>query len=55
LCTVTTAIFSTCGMGIIVFTLATILSMPKQVIGVYLGVVLEQSEAGMQSHFWFYT
>ncbi|KAJ2913275.1 hypothetical protein MD484_g7139, partial [Candolleomyces efflorescens] len=45
----TTAIFSTCGMGIIVFTLATLLSMPKQVIGVYLGVVLEQSEAGTGS------
>ncbi|KAJ2923115.1 hypothetical protein H1R20_g13977, partial [Candolleomyces eurysporus] len=42
----TTAIFSTCGMGIIVFTIATLLSMPKQVIGVYLGVVLERSESG---------
>ncbi|EEB88274.1 hypothetical protein MPER_13975, partial [Moniliophthora perniciosa FA553] len=39
----TTAVFSTCGMGIIVFSLAAILSMPKQFITVYLGVLLEQS------------
>lgn len=42
----TTAIFSTCGMGIIVFTIAAILSMPKQILGVYLGVILKQSEEG---------
>lgn len=34
---VTTAVFSTCGMGIFVFTMAAILSMPKQFITVYLG------------------
>ncbi|KAG8834932.1 Tlg2-vesicle protein [Serendipita sp. 400] len=39
----TTAVFSTCGMGIVVFTLAAILSLPKQFITVYLGVILEQS------------
>ncbi|KAG8834036.1 Tlg2-vesicle protein [Serendipita sp. 399] len=39
----TTAVFSTCGMGIFVFTLAAILSLPKQFITVYLGVILEQS------------
>jgi uncharacterized membrane protein YdjX (TVP38/TMEM64 family) len=33
----TTAVFATCGMGIFVFTLAAILSMPKQFITVYLG------------------
>jgi hypothetical protein len=43
---VTTAVFSTCGMGIIVFSLAAILSMPKQFITVYLGVILEQSATG---------
>jgi len=43
---VTTAVFSTCGMGIIVFSLAAILSMPKQFITVYLGVILEQSNSG---------
>ncbi|PFH48524.1 hypothetical protein AMATHDRAFT_87049 [Amanita thiersii Skay4041] len=42
----TTAVFSTCGMGIIVFSLAAILSLPKQFITVYLGVILEQSESG---------
>ncbi|KAJ3557928.1 hypothetical protein NP233_g11619 [Leucocoprinus birnbaumii] len=42
----TTAIFSTCGMGIIVFSIAAILSMPKQFITVYLGVLLEQSAEG---------
>jgi hypothetical protein len=45
-CVVTTAVFSTCGMGIVVFTIAAILSMPKQFITVYLGVILEQSADG---------
>ncbi|KAF8057598.1 hypothetical protein FPV67DRAFT_1528121 [Lyophyllum atratum] len=44
----TTAVFSTCGMGIIVFSLAAILSMPKQFITVYLGVILEQSSTGVK-------
>ncbi|KAF8804024.1 hypothetical protein BYT27DRAFT_7108525 [Phlegmacium glaucopus] len=44
----TTAVFSTCGMGIIVFSFAAILSMPKQFITVYLGVILEQSNTGVQ-------
>lgn len=39
----TTAVFSTCGMGFFTFTLAALLSMPKQFITVYLGVILEQS------------
>ena len=33
----TTAVFATCGMGFFVFTLAALLSMPKQLITVYLG------------------
>ncbi|KAF9476136.1 hypothetical protein BDN70DRAFT_882777 [Pholiota conissans] len=41
----TTAIFSTCGMGIIVFSLAAILSLPKQFITVYLGVILDSSSS----------
>jgi hypothetical protein len=45
----TTAVFSTCGMGIFVFALATLLSMPKQFIGVYLGVILEQSNTGTEN------
>lgn len=44
---VTTAVFSTCGMGIIVFSIAALLSMPKQFITVYLGVILEQSSTGL--------
>ncbi|GLB42916.1 putative SNARE associated Golgi protein [Lyophyllum shimeji] len=44
----TTAVFSACGMGIIVFSLAAILSMPKQFITVYLGVILEQSSTGVK-------
>ncbi|KAF8630557.1 hypothetical protein AX17_005369 [Amanita inopinata Kibby_2008] len=42
----TTAVFSACGMGIIVFSIAAILSLPKQFITVYLGVILEQSDTG---------
>ncbi|KAK0187210.1 hypothetical protein F5146DRAFT_1063939 [Armillaria mellea] len=42
----TTAVFSTCGMGIIVFCIAAILSLPKQFITVYLGVILEESSTG---------
>ncbi|KAK0473594.1 hypothetical protein IW261DRAFT_1306799, partial [Armillaria novae-zelandiae] len=42
----TTALFSTCGMGIIVFCIAAILSLPKQFVTVYLGVILEQSATG---------
>jgi len=42
----TTAIFSTCGMNIFVFSLAALLSMPKQLITVYLGVILEESATG---------
>ncbi|EKM77274.1 hypothetical protein AGABI1DRAFT_130686 [Agaricus bisporus var. burnettii JB137-S8] len=45
----TTAIFSTCGMGIIVFSIAAILSLPKQFITVYLGVLLEQSADGTET------
>lgn len=46
---VTTAVFSTCGMGIFVFSLAAILSMPKQMITVYLGVILKQESEGTPS------
>lgn len=43
---VTTAVFSTCGMDVWTFSLAAILSLPKQFLTVYLGVALEQSETG---------
>ncbi|KAJ6588986.1 hypothetical protein B0H19DRAFT_1102359 [Mycena capillaripes] len=45
----TTAVFSTCGMNIFVFSIAAILSLPKQFITVYLGVILEQSDDGTAS------
>ncbi|RPD69744.1 hypothetical protein L226DRAFT_548049 [Lentinus tigrinus ALCF2SS1-7] len=45
----TTAVFSTCGMGVITFSIAAILSLPKQFITVYLGVALEQSQDGTSS------
>ncbi|PIL26646.1 hypothetical protein GSI_11271 [Ganoderma sinense ZZ0214-1] len=45
----TTAVFSTCGMSVITFSIAAILSLPKQFITVYLGVALEQSEDGKKS------
>jgi hypothetical protein len=43
---VTTAVFSTCGMDIVVFSLAAFLSLPKQFVTVYLGVALEQAANG---------
>ncbi|OCH86161.1 hypothetical protein OBBRIDRAFT_797454 [Obba rivulosa] len=42
----TTAVFSTCGMSVWTFSIAAILSLPKQLVTVYLGVALEQSETG---------
>ncbi|KAF9072461.1 hypothetical protein BDP27DRAFT_1149945, partial [Rhodocollybia butyracea] len=39
----TTAIFATCGMNIFIFSLAAILSLPKQFITVYLGVILGEA------------
>ncbi|KAI0951488.1 hypothetical protein AcW1_008522 [Taiwanofungus camphoratus] len=42
----TTAVFSTCGMGVWTFCAAAFLSLPKQFITVYLGVALEQSDNG---------
>lgn len=44
----TTAVFATCGMNIFIFILAAILSLPKQFVTVYLGVLLEQSANGSQ-------
>ncbi|KAF8829897.1 hypothetical protein HHX47_DHR2000067 [Lentinula edodes] len=44
----TTAVFSTCGMNVFVFSIAAILSLPKQFITVYLGVILGEA-AGQES------
>ena len=38
-------------MGVITFSIAVFLSLPKQFITVYLGVALEQSEDGTQCAF----
>ncbi|KAF7305550.1 hypothetical protein HMN09_00807900 [Mycena chlorophos] len=45
----TTAVFATCGMNIFVFCIAAFLSLPKQFITVYLGVILEESSTGTES------
>lgn len=42
----TTAIFAVCGMNILVFIAAAILSMPKQFITVYIGTLLENDANG---------
>lgn len=47
--TVTTAVFSTCGMGVWTFALAAFFSLPKQFVTVYLGVLLENSSS---EYFW---
>ncbi|KZP09580.1 hypothetical protein FIBSPDRAFT_839327 [Athelia psychrophila] len=39
----TTAIFSTCGVNVITFSMAAIFSLPKQLFTVYIGVMLEES------------
>lgn len=46
---VSTAVFSTCGMGVFVFALAALLSLPKQLVTVFIGVILEQSGTGTTS------
>ncbi|TFY77770.1 hypothetical protein EWM64_g6242, partial [Hericium alpestre] len=39
----TTAVFSTCGIGVITFSIAAILSLPKQFVTVYIGVLVENA------------
>jgi len=39
----TTAVFATCGMNVLTFALAAILSSPKQFVTVYIGVIIEGS------------
>ncbi|KAF8311750.1 hypothetical protein DL93DRAFT_2040418, partial [Clavulina sp. PMI_390] len=45
----TTAVFSTCGLGIILFSIAAILSLPKQLTVVYVGVLIEEAGNGTVS------
>ncbi|KAF8992445.1 hypothetical protein BDQ17DRAFT_1253909, partial [Cyathus striatus] len=42
----TTTVFASCGMGISTFCLAAFLSLPKQLVTVYMGVLLEESSKG---------
>ncbi|EPQ54843.1 hypothetical protein GLOTRDRAFT_43242, partial [Gloeophyllum trabeum ATCC 11539] len=41
-----TAVFSTCGVGIISFSMAALLSLPRQMLNVYLGVIFLQTYEG---------
>jgi uncharacterized membrane protein YdjX (TVP38/TMEM64 family) len=45
----TTAVFATVGMNFFMFTIATLLSMPKLIVVVYLGVAIESSGSGTES------
>ncbi|KAF3911192.1 hypothetical protein AA313_de0209810 [Arthrobotrys entomopaga] len=42
----TTAVFATCGISFWVFLIATILSLPKQLVTVYLGVIINNPSGG---------
>ncbi|TFK97148.1 hypothetical protein BDV98DRAFT_514348 [Pterulicium gracile] len=44
-----TAVCSVCGTGIIAFTIATTLSLPRQFVTVYLGVILRDAGEGSSS------
>ena len=46
---VSTAVFSTCGMNVFVFALAAFFSLPKQLVTVFIGVIIEQSGTGTTS------
>ncbi|KAI5117038.1 hypothetical protein M0805_004745 [Coniferiporia weirii] len=45
----TTAVFSTCGMSVFVFAIAAFLSLPKQFVTVYIGVIIEASGTGTET------
>ncbi|THH05917.1 hypothetical protein EW145_g4446 [Phellinidium pouzarii] len=45
----TTAIFSTCGMHVMTFAIAAFLSLPKQFVTVYIGVIIQESGTGTES------
>ncbi|KAK6532102.1 Tlg2-vesicle protein [Orbilia ellipsospora] len=42
----TTAVFATCGISFWVFLIATVLSLPKQLVTVYLGVIINNPSGG---------
>ncbi|KAK6907837.1 hypothetical protein I203_101838 [Kwoniella mangroviensis CBS 8507] len=47
-----TAVFATCGVGFWIFTIATILTLPKQLIVVYLGVIFANDEDTSSKEKW---
>jgi len=47
---ITTAIFAVCGLKFYHFIIALVLSLPKQLITVYVGVVLGETNASTNSH-----
>ncbi|EIN11907.1 hypothetical protein PUNSTDRAFT_99222 [Punctularia strigosozonata HHB-11173 SS5] len=46
----TTAVYSTCGLGAGLFTAAAFLSLPKQFMLIYIGVLVEDSDKGEFVH-----
>lgn len=46
---VTTAIFATCEVGIISFVISAMVSLPKQLVLVYVGVAYEKDGSGDES------
>ncbi|WWC62935.1 uncharacterized protein I303_105533 [Kwoniella dejecticola CBS 10117] len=47
-----TAVFATCGTGFWIFTIACVLTLPKQLIVVYLGVIFANDEDTKSSEKW---
>lgn len=51
----TTAVFATCGMNVWIFLIATILTLPKQLVTVYLGVLIYNKDMSTKSKVISYT
>jgi uncharacterized membrane protein YdjX (TVP38/TMEM64 family) len=51
----TTAVFATCGMNFWIFLIATILTLPKQLVTVYLGVLILNKDMSTKSKIISYT
>lgn len=51
----TTAVFATCGMNVWIFIIATFLTLPKQLITVYLGVLIHNKDTSTKNKVVSYT
>ncbi|BEJ10710.1 hypothetical protein CspHIS471_0101320 [Cutaneotrichosporon sp. HIS471] len=51
----TTAVFATCGMNFWIFLIATVLTLPKQLVTVYLGVLILNKDMSTKSRVISYT